>query len=52
MQVEIWWDVMRPFCYIGKRWLEQAFDKFEGKKDVSIVWKSFQLNPKVSRRQK
>lgn len=45
MKVEIWSDVMCPFCYIGKRKFEAALDKFEHKNDVEIVWKSFQLNP-------
>lgn len=45
MQVEIWSDVMCPFCYIGKRKMEAALEKFEHKNDVEIIWKSFQLNP-------
>ncbi len=45
MKVEIWSDVMCPFCYIGKRKFEAALDKFEHKDDIEIVWKSFQLNP-------
>lgn len=45
MTVEIWSDVMCPFCYIGKRHFEKALEQFEGRADVSITWKSFQLNP-------
>jgi predicted DsbA family dithiol-disulfide isomerase len=45
MKVEIWSDVMCPFCYIGKRKFEMALNQFEGKKNVQVVWKSFQLNP-------
>lgn len=45
MQVEIWSDVMCPFCYIGKRKIEAALEQFEHKSEVEIVWKSFQLNP-------
>lgn len=36
---------MCPFCYIGKRKFEQALQQFSHKDQVSIVWKSFQLNP-------
>ena len=43
MKVEIWSDVMCPFCYIGKRKFEMALNQFEGKDEVEIVWKSFQL---------
>lgn len=45
MKVEIWSDVMCPFCYIGKRKFEKALSEFEGKEKVEIEWKSFQLNP-------
>jgi len=45
MKVEIWSDVMCPFCYIGKRKFEKALAEFEGKENVEIEWKSFQLNP-------
>ncbi len=45
MKVEIWSDVMCPFCYIGKRRFEEALEQFEHKDEVEIEWKSFQLNP-------
>lgn len=45
MKVEIWSDVMCPFCYIGKRKFEKALDQFPHKDKVEIIWKSFQLNP-------
>jgi predicted DsbA family dithiol-disulfide isomerase len=45
MKVEIWSDVMCPFCYIGKRRFEDALQNFEHKNDIEIEWKSFQLNP-------
>lgn len=45
MTVEIWSDVMCPFCYLGKRNFEAAVKQFTGKEKVEIEWKSFQLNP-------
>ena len=45
MKIEIWSDVMCPFCYIGKRKLEKALEQFEGKRNVEVTWKSYQLNP-------
>lgn len=45
MKVEIWSDVMCPFCYIGKRRFEAALADFDGRDQVEIEWKSFQLNP-------
>lgn len=45
MKIEIWSDVVCPFCYIGKRKMERALEKFPFKEKVEIEWKSFQLNP-------
>jgi predicted DsbA family dithiol-disulfide isomerase len=47
MKVEIWSDVMCPFCYIGKRRFEQALQGFAHKEDIEVEWKSFQLNPNM-----
>jgi predicted DsbA family dithiol-disulfide isomerase len=45
LQVEIWSDVMCPFCYIGKRKFETALEQFNHKDQVEVIWKSFQLSP-------
>ncbi|MGI4759717.1 MAG: DsbA family oxidoreductase [Janthinobacterium lividum] len=45
MKVEIWSDVVCPFCYIGKRKFELALGEFAQRDDVQIEWKSFQLTP-------
>lgn len=45
MVIEIWSDILCPFCYIGKRRLEQALHQFEQRDSIEIVWKSFLLNP-------
>src|SRR5690606_4078558 len=45
MKVEIWSDVMCPFCYIGKRKFEKALEQFADKEHVELEWKSFQLSP-------
>lgn len=48
MHIEIWSDVVCPFCYIGKRKLEQALRQFPHNDQISVVWKSFQLDPDAS----
>ena len=48
MKVEIWSDVVCPFCYIGKRKFERALNSFAQKDQIEIVWKSFQLDPEAS----
>jgi len=45
MKVEIWSDVMCPFCYIGKRKFEKALAEFPEKANIELEWKSFQLAP-------
>lgn len=43
MQVEIYSDVVCPWCYIGKRRLEAALGRFGG--DVEVIWRPYQLDP-------
>jgi len=45
MKVEIWSDIMCPFCFIGKRKFENALAQFAGKGQIELEWKSFQLQP-------
>jgi predicted DsbA family dithiol-disulfide isomerase len=45
VKIEIWSDVVCPWCYIGKRRLERALGEFEHAGEVEIAWHSFQLNP-------
>lgn len=47
MDIEIWSDIMCPFCYIGKRHLEAALKQFDNADDVNIIWHSFQLDPEL-----
>lgn len=46
MQVEIWSDVICPWCYIGKRRFEAALAAFPHKDKVEVIWRSFELDPK------
>ncbi|SDF91342.1 DsbA family oxidoreductase [Klenkia brasiliensis] len=48
MKVEIWSDVVCPWCYIGKRRFETALSRFEHADQVEVVWRSFQLDPSVA----
>jgi len=45
MKVEIWSDVVCPWCYIGKRHFELALAQFEARDQVEVVWRSFELDP-------
>src|SRR4051794_25202451 len=47
MQVEVWSDVVCPWCYIGKRKLETALSRFPHADQVEVVWRFFQLDPSI-----
>lgn len=44
LKVEVWSDVVCPWCYIGKRRLEAALARFAHSHDVELVWRSFELD--------
>ncbi|MFE3796635.1 DsbA family oxidoreductase [Nocardia tengchongensis] len=45
VQVEVWTDINCPFCYLGKRRFEEALDAFPHKDAVTVVHRSFELDP-------
>ncbi len=45
MEVEIWSDVVCPWCYLGKRRFESALALFDHADDVRITWRAFELDP-------
>jgi predicted DsbA family dithiol-disulfide isomerase len=45
VRIDIWSDVVCPWCYIGKRRLESALADFEHADDIEVVWHSYQLDP-------
>jgi predicted DsbA family dithiol-disulfide isomerase len=47
VQIEVWSDVVCPWCYIGKRRLETALERFPHRDQVAVVWRSFQLDPTI-----
>jgi len=50
MRVEIWSDVVCPWCYVGKRRFERALAQFEHRGEVEVLWRSFELDPAAPRR--
>jgi predicted DsbA family dithiol-disulfide isomerase len=47
LTVEIWSDVVCPWCYIGKRRFETALQGFEHADEVTVMWRSFELDPEA-----
>jgi len=50
MKIEIWSDIACPYCYIGKRKLEKALDKFPHKDNIELVWHSYELDPDLPKK--
>lgn len=44
MKIDIWSDIVCPFCYLGKRRLETALAQFEHADEVELQWHSFELD--------
>jgi predicted DsbA family dithiol-disulfide isomerase len=49
MHVEIWSDIACPWCYVGKRRFEAALAAFEHRDEVTVTWRSFELDPAAPR---
>lgn len=47
MHIEVWSDIVCPFCYIGKKRLEEALEQFSYKEEVKVEFRSFELNPQA-----
>jgi len=49
MRVDIWSDVICPWCYVGKARFEKALDSFAHRDEVEVVYHSFELDPSAPR---
>jgi len=49
MRVDIWSDIVCPWCYIGKRRFESALAAYDANGELEIVHHAFQLNPSAPR---
>jgi predicted DsbA family dithiol-disulfide isomerase len=45
LRIDVWSDIACPWCYVGKRRLEQALADFPHADEVELVWRSFELDP-------
>jgi predicted DsbA family dithiol-disulfide isomerase len=45
--VEVWSDVVCPWCYIGKRRFERAVEQLQGEIDVELRYRPYQLDPRA-----
>lgn len=49
MQVEIWSDIVCPWCYLGKRRFERALTAYPHADEVTVVYRSFELDPTAAK---
>ena len=49
LSVDIWSDIVCPWCYVGKRRFEKALAQFAHKANVELTWHSFELDPRAPR---
>ncbi|MDR4478935.1 MAG: DsbA family oxidoreductase [Nitrospira sp.] len=45
LTIDVYSDVVCPWCFIGKRRLEQALDTAKERDSARVIWRPFQLNP-------
>jgi predicted DsbA family dithiol-disulfide isomerase len=49
LSVQVWSDIACPWCYVGKRRFEAALAQFARRDEVSLLWRSFELDPSAPR---
>jgi len=49
LRVDVWSDIACPWCYVGKRRLEAALERFPNRSLVEVVWRAFELDPSAPR---
>ncbi len=47
MKVEIWSDIVCPWCFVGKRQFERALAEFEHGEEIEVVWRAYELDPRA-----
>lgn len=51
MKIEIWSDIMCPFCYIGKKHFDEALSQLDNMTSIEVEFKSFQLDPNYNHKE-
>lgn len=49
LELEVWSDIACPWCYVGKRRLESALERFSHASEVKLIWRAFELDPGAPR---
>jgi predicted DsbA family dithiol-disulfide isomerase len=48
VQIDVWSDLVCPWCYLGKRRLDGALDQLDWRAEVEVRWRAYQLDPNAS----
>ena len=49
LRIDVWSDIACPWCFVGKRRLEAALERFPQADQVEVVWRSFELDSSAPR---
>ena len=49
LTIDVWSDIACPWCYIGKRRLEAALQRFPARDQIALRWHAFELDPNAPR---
>lgn len=49
MRIDVWSDVICPWCYLGARRLDRALEQLDWRDEVEVRWRAFQLDPTAAR---
>lgn len=45
LRIDVWSDIACPWCFVGKRRLEQALEQFPHAEQIRVTWRAFELDP-------
>ncbi len=49
LRIDVWSDIACPWCFVGKRRLEAALERFPHAEQVQVVWRAFELDSSAPR---
>ena len=49
LRIDVWSDIACPWCYVGKRRLQAALERFPHRDAVVVFWRAFELDPSAPR---
>ncbi|KAK9811679.1 hypothetical protein WJX72_008223 [[Myrmecia] bisecta] len=48
IRIDVWSDLACPWCYVGKRRLDKALDRYKSKVDFDVTWHPYMIDPRTN----